>query len=148
DEEKWHPKTRETADHSFPYCVAVALLDGTVTLRSFDKKKLDNPTLRALMQKIRVVEQPEFIGKYPQIMSTRITVRTETGKEYMKQVDFPLGHPKNPMSDREVEEKFRSLAEGKLGRVKTGKVIDLVWTLDRLEDIGALMPLLKVTGRG
>lgn len=147
-EEKWHPKTRETADHSFPYCVAVALLDGTVTLRSFDKRKLGDPTLRALMHKIRVVEQPEFIGTYPQIMSTRITVRTEAGNEYVKQVDFPLGHPKNPMSDREVEDKFRSLAEGKLGRAKTSKVIGLVWTLERLKDIGALMPVLKVTGRG
>jgi len=148
DPEKWHPRTRETADHSFPYAVAVALLDGTVTLQSFGPKRLNDAALQALMQKVRVVEQEEFKGWYPQAMPTRVSVRTAMGKEYVKQVDFPLGHPRNPMSDREVEEKFRALAAGKLDRAQAGKVIDLVWKLDRLKDIGSLMPLLKVTRRG
>jgi len=148
DPEKWHPRTRETADHSFPYSVAVALLDGTVTLQSFGPKRLNDEALQALMQKVRVVEQEEFKGWYPQAMPTRVSVRTAMGKEYVKQVDFPLGHPRNPMSDREVEEKFRALAAGKLDRAQAGKVIDLVWKLDRLKDIGSLMPLLKVTRRG
>ena len=147
DREKWHPRTRETADHSFPYCVAVALLDGTVTLRSFDEKRISDPALQALMQKVRVVEQEEFIGWYPEGMPTRITVRTEGGKEYVKQVDFPLGHPRNPMSDREIEEKFRHLASGKLDRLRSGKVIDLVWKLDTIKDISALMPLLKLSAK-
>jgi 2-methylcitrate dehydratase len=144
DPEKWRPRTRETADHSFPYCVAVALLDGGVTLRSFGERRLGDPALQALMQKIRVVEQPEFRDWYPQGMPTRMTVRTAAGKEYVKQVDFPLGHPRNPMSDREVEEKFRDLARGRLDRKAAGRVIEFVWTLDRVKDIGALMPLLRV----
>jgi len=144
DEAKWRPRTRETADHSFPYCVAVALLDGMVTVRSFGAKRLEDPALHALMQKIRVVEQPELRDWYPQAMPTRVTVRTAAGKEYVRQVDFPLGHPRNPMSDREVEEKFRSLAQGKLDRIRAGKVIDLVWKLDALKNVGDLMPLLKV----
>jgi 2-methylcitrate dehydratase len=148
DPEKWAPKTRETADHSFPYCVAAALLDGTVGHRSFDDKRLNDHVILALMQKVRVVEQPEFAGWYPQAMPTRITVRTKAGKEYVKQVDFPLGHPRNPLSDREIEEKFRHLATGKLDRVKAGRVIETVWALDRLKDIGALMPLLKVKDHG
>lgn len=141
---KWRPRSRETADHSFPYCVAVALLDGTVALRSFDEKRLADPTVLALMQKVRVVEQEEFKGWYPQAMPTRVTVRTAAKKEYVKQIDFPLGHPRNPMSDREVEEKFRGLAARKLDRARAGKVIQTVWKLETLEDVGALMPLLKV----
>ncbi len=101
--------------------------------------------LHALMQKVRVVEQPEFVGRYPQAMPTRITVRTATGKEYVNQVDVPLGHPRNAMPDRDVEDKFRRLATGILERARAGKVIDLVWKLDALDDVGALMPLLKVT---
>ena len=144
DPEKWHPQTRETADHSFPYCVAVALLDGDVTLRSFDQKRLADPGLHAFMQKVRVIQQPEFIGRYPQAMSTRVTVRTKAGKDYVKQVDYPLGHPRNPMSDREVEDKFLQLAAGRLGRARAGKIIDLVWKLDTLKDVNVFMPLLKV----
>lgn len=147
DPEKWRPQTRETADHSFPYCVAVTLLDGKVTLRSFEAKRLADPVLHELIQKVRVVPQPEFVGCYPQAMTTRLTVRTKAGKDYVNQVDYPLGHPKNRMSDHEVEDKFRRLAAGKLDRAHTKKVIDLVWGLDQLSDISALMPLLKMNRR-
>ena len=146
--EKWRPHTRETADHSLPYCVAVALLDGKVTLRSFEAKRLADHVLHELIQNVRVVPLPEFAGRYPLAMPTRITVRTKAGNNYVKQVDYPLGHPKNRMSDHEVEDKFRRLAAGKLDRARMKQVIDLVWKLDQLKDISTLMPLLKLTGRG
>jgi 2-methylcitrate dehydratase len=147
DREKWQPQTRETADHSFPYCVAVALLDGKVTLHSFAAKRLGDPVLNELMQKVRVTQQPEFGGRYPRAMPTRITVRTKAGKDYVKQVDYPLGHPTNPMSDHEVEDKFHLLAAGKLDRARRKKVIDLVWNLEQVQDIRALIPLLKMNRR-
>src|SRR6478752_10491427 len=62
DPEKWQPATRETADHSLPYCVAAALLHGSVTLQSFGRKRLRDPVVRNLMKKIRVVQLPEFEG--------------------------------------------------------------------------------------
>jgi 2-methylcitrate dehydratase len=147
DPEKWRPRTRETADHSFPYCVAVALLDGKVTIRSFEAKRLADPVLHELTQKVRVIPQPEFVGCYPQALPTRITVRTKTGSVYVHQVDYPLGHPKNRMSDCEIEAKFRSLAAGKLDRARTNKVLDIVWKLDHLKEINVLMPLLKMHRR-
>ncbi|MDE3039561.1 MAG: MmgE/PrpD family protein [Nitrospirota bacterium] len=148
DPEKWHPRTRETADHSFPYCVAVSLMDGTVTPRSFDKHRLADSALSSLIQKIRVIQQPEFVGRYPQAMPTRVTVRTQSGKEYVKQVDYPLGHPRNPMPDHEVEQKFLRLAAGHLDRARAKHLIDLIWQLERVKDISTLMPLLKRKGRG
>jgi len=147
DPEKWRPRTRETADHSFPYCVAAALLDGKITLRSFDDARLTDPALHALMQKVRVVPWPGFVGRYPEAMPTRITVRTRTGNAYLQEVDHPLGHPKNPMSDRQVEDKFRLLAGKTLSRERMNAVIRSVWTLDRLRDIGKLMPLLRIRNR-
>lgn len=148
DPEKWHPRTRETADHSFPYCVAVSLLDGAVTHRSFGRKRLADSALSSLIQKIRVIQQPEFMGRYPQAMPTRVTVRTQSGKEYVKQADYSLGHPRNPMSDHDVEEKFLSLAAGQLDRAGARQVIDLAWQLDRVKDISTLMPLLTVKRKG
>lgn len=148
DPEKWHPRTRETADHSFPFCVAVSLMDGAVTHRSFDKKRLADSALASLIQKIRVTRQPEFIGRYPHAMPTRVTVRTQSGNEYVKQMDYPLGHPRNPMPDHEVEQKFLRLAAGQLDRARAKHVIDLIWQLERVKDISTLMPLLKRKGRG
>lgn len=144
DPEKWQPATRETADHSVPYCVAVALLHSCVTLQSFGQKRLRDPAVRGLMKKIRVVPQPEFAGRYPRTMPTRITVKTEAGKTYMSQVDVPVGHPGNPMSDRDLEEKFRRLAARRLNRPRIDRLIEFLWNLDQVKDIGTLMPLLRI----
>jgi 2-methylcitrate dehydratase len=143
--EKWQPTTRETADHSFPYCVAVALLDGRVTLQSFGPKRLRDSALAEFMKKIRVVRDDDFVDRYPAAMPTPITVRTREGKAYTKQKDLPLGHPGNPMSDQEVEAKFRSLVSRRLGRTRTERLIHSVWQLDRLRDIGTMMPLMRVS---
>jgi 2-methylcitrate dehydratase len=144
DPEKWQPSTRETADHSFPYCVAVALLDGRVTLPSFGEKRLRDPVLLDLMKKTRVVRAAEFIDRYPDAMPTRITVTTETGRSYKKQTDIPLGHPLQPMSDREVAEKFLRLARGRLDRSRTATLVEAIWTLDEAKDLSGIMGLLKV----
>ncbi len=53
---RWHPRSRESADHSVPYLVAATLMDGTVTLRSFNDAHLHNPELHALIEKIEVAE--------------------------------------------------------------------------------------------
>jgi 2-methylcitrate dehydratase len=148
DPEKWQPATRETADHSFPYCVAVALLDGRLTLSSFSPARLRDAAVRNLMKKVRVVRQPEFVERYPKAMPTSVTVKTGAGKSYLRQVDIPLGHPGNPMSDRELEAKVRRLAAGRLDRARIDRLIRFVWRLDEARDIGALMPLLRIKGRG
>jgi 2-methylcitrate dehydratase len=145
DPEKWQPTTRETADHSFPYCVAVALLDGRVTLQSFGEKRLKDPALLDLMKKTRVVRAPEFVDRYPETMPTGITVTTQAGRSYKKQVDIPLGHPLHAMSDREVEEKFRDLARGRLDRTRIDRLLDAIWTLDQAKDLGSIMGLLRVS---
>jgi 2-methylcitrate dehydratase len=144
DPEKWQPTTRETADHSFPYCVAVALVDGRVTMNSFSPKRLRDPALHALMKNIHVVNVPEFERRYPTTMPTRITVRTTKGAVYSRQVEQPLGHPGHPMSDREVEDKLRRLAARRVDRAQLNRLIDFVWNLEQEKDMARLMPLLKV----
>ena len=147
DPEKWHPKTRETADHSFPYCVSVALLDGKVTLRSFSDHRLRDQALRSLIGRVRVVEHKDCAGCYPETVPTHLRVKTASGKEYERLVHLPLGHPHNRMSDTEVEQKFVALAGKILGRRKTQRVLEFVWNLDKVKDIGALMPLLTVSAK-
>jgi 2-methylcitrate dehydratase len=79
-------------------------------------------------------------------MPTRITVKTEAGKTYIRQVDVPVGHPGNPMSDRDLEGKVRRLAAGRLSRPRIDRLVDFVWAFDRARDVGTLMPLLRVKG--
>ncbi|MBX7246961.1 MAG: MmgE/PrpD family protein [Candidatus Sumerlaeaceae bacterium] len=142
--EKWRPTTRETADHSLPYCVAAALTDGNVTLDSFDDARLKDEKLLALVQKIKVQADAELNKRYPEGIPNRITVTTKDGAKHAKEVIFPRGHARNPMTDSEVESKFRSMADVRLGADRAGKVLEQCWQLDRLKDLAPLMELVVV----
>ncbi|HEY4674283.1 MAG TPA: MmgE/PrpD family protein [Nitrososphaerales archaeon] len=140
--ERWNPQTRETADHSLPYCVAAALMDGTITMDSFSIKRIKDKKLHRFLQNVTVTEDKQFSKNYPEKMSNRIIIHA-SHRKYVKQVDYPRGHPKNYMTDKELEEKFRSLAMRKLGRAKTERVLDSLWSLEQ-SDIGDIMSMVKV----
>ena len=142
DPEKWRPRTRETADHSLPYCVAVALEDGRVGLAQFDAAHLRDPRIRALLGKTRVEEDAELSALYPASIGNLIEVITPSGKS-TERVDTPRGHPKNPMSDAEVEKKFRALCDGKIPRPRADRILRSVWRLERARDLGSLTSLLR-----
>src|SRR4029079_18905872 len=63
--EKWHPTTRETADHSMPYVVASVLIDGAYTDAIFAPERLKDPRTLALMKRIVIAEDAEFNRRYP-----------------------------------------------------------------------------------
>ena len=140
--EKWNPQTRETADHSLPYCVAVALMDGTVTMDSFSLERIKDKKLQSFLQNIVVTEHKQFTRNYPEKMSTHIIIHT-SDRKYEKQVNYPKGHPKNYMTDKELEEKFRSLASKKLGKTKAEKLLNYLWSL-QTRNIGDIMAMVKV----
>lgn len=144
DQEKWHPKTRETADHSLPFCVAVALTDGKISPRSFSPHRLNDPVLLNLMEKIRVEEVKDFSERYPDAMATKIDVTLMDGKTFTAQIDHPRGHPRRPLTDRELELKFQKLTSRKIGREDRSKIIQTVWELDHLKDVKSLVSALPV----
>ena len=63
---------RETADHSLPYMLAIALRDGRITPASFEPQRYLDPSLRPLMNRIRVAESPEFTRRFPQELRSQI----------------------------------------------------------------------------
>src|SRR5690606_16188608 len=79
DPEKWQPRTRETADHSLPYCTAVALREGNVTLDSFDEQHLNDPALLSLVAKIRIHRDAALTARYPRGIPNRIMVTLADG---------------------------------------------------------------------
>lgn len=107
DAHHWAPRTRETADHSLPYVVAVALLDGTVGRASFSSARLTDPAVSALMAKVTVVEDPALSAQYPDAAPSRVVVGLESGESISAEVLYPAGHARCPMSEAQVEQKFR-----------------------------------------
>ncbi|MGO8672171.1 MAG: MmgE/PrpD family protein [Capsulimonadaceae bacterium] len=142
--EKWHPTTRETADHSLPYCVAVALTEGKLTQDSFDASHLCDEQILGLIERIEVMANSEMDARYPAGIPNLIRVRTIEGDTLEKEVTYPRGHSANPMEDIEVEEKFRALADPVLPRNRVDEVIARCWSLDRETSIASLLRLLVV----
>ena len=117
DDAKWDPQTRETADHSQPYCIARALLDGEVTIESFRESALEDPEVRSLIDAMEVRERAEYTDAYGEQFPHRMRIHTSEDV-YETEVRFPKGHPENPLSADELAEKFRlaapALSEGRI----------------------------------
>jgi 2-methylcitrate dehydratase len=144
DPEKWRPQTRETADHSLPYCIAVALTDGDVTLDSFSDQRLHDESLLDLVAKIKIQRNAELTTRYPRGIPNRITVTLKDGRSFTAENEFPRGHDHNPMSDDEVINKFQRLSRGLLNELAQRKIIDLCLHLEDLEDVRQLLEMFPV----
>jgi len=139
--EKWRPMTRETADHSLPYCVAVALLDGAVTMESFEPERISDPRVAGIMQKITVGRNAELSAQYPQATPNEIRIELNSGKLLRSRVTYGRGHPKNPMTDTEVEAKFRSLARPVISERTVDRLIAAMWKLEEVSDLGSFLKM-------
>ena len=115
DPEKWRPKTRETADHSLPYCTVVALIDGEVSAAQFTPERLGDERLLELVARTTVVEDPTLSAGYPAGIPNRVSVTLDDGTTLVEEVAFPPGHDKNPLSDAQLRAKFDGLVEPALG---------------------------------
>lgn len=143
DPSKYDPHTKETADHSLPYVIAAALVDRQVTPAQFEMKKIMDPAIRAQLKKVEVVGDPEIEKVFPALQRVIVNITTTDGRSFSKQLDYPKGDPRNPLSDAEIEEKFKALAEGVLSAKAQNKLIDAIWNLEKMASVSRLMALMK-----
>ncbi|MEM2909823.1 MAG: MmgE/PrpD family protein [Nitrososphaerota archaeon] len=129
DPEKWDPHTKETADHSLMWIAAAALVWGPIRFEHYGDVR--NPTVLSLMKKMEVRVDPELDRMYPAAFPNRMTVVTKNGRKFTEQVDYAKGHPKNPMSDAELEKRFHELTAGIMPEAQRKRLLQKLW---RLED--------------
>jgi 2-methylcitrate dehydratase len=137
--EKWAPKTHETADHSLPYTVAVALVDGTVTPSSYEDARLNDPMLLGLMKKISVREDAALTAMFPEKTATILNVHLKSGEVIVERVEYPKGHARNPVTNPEIELKFRGLVSGLLTNAQADRIVEFVNSLEQQPDVSALI---------
>jgi 2-methylcitrate dehydratase len=141
DPSKYDPRTKETADHSLPYVIAAAVADRQVTPLQFTDQKIMDPTIRAQLHKVEVVADPEIEALFPELQRVIVTVVTTDGREFTKQVDYPKGDPRNPLTDQEIEEKFDALAAPIMSEQDRQRLKEAVWSLEDVDSISELMEL-------
>jgi 2-methylcitrate dehydratase len=140
-ETNWRPETRESADHSLPFVMAVALMEGSVEIRHYDQMYYKRPDVRALMQKIKVRIGEEPVAAWPEVPLSIVEVELRSGKVLSTKVAYHLGHFKRLMTDEEEERKFRPLAEPLLPKQQIDDLLACLRRLDQIERVGELIAL-------
>jgi 2-methylcitrate dehydratase len=117
----------------------MALLEGKIDNSTYSEKKFRDPKILEFLKKITVVEDRTLSLRYPEAVANRVTVRLSSGRVVSKQIDYHKGHPKNPMSDAEVEEKFQRLTRKYLDKNHARRILDSVWNLEKAKDVAKLV---------
>ncbi len=135
DPVKKYPKNKETADHSSYYLTAIALIDRQIGPAQFTPEKFQDPRVLELISKVTLQGDPSLDKARPAGISEIVT---KQGKRYQCRVDHPRGHARNPMTDEEIVEKFKSMASRHMKTGRMDELIETVFNLDTLNDIGSL----------
>ena len=143
---KFGPKTdvhtKEDADHSLPYLLAVAALDGDVQPAQLSPKRIEKPDVQGLLQKVKVRPDARFTSRYPGEVPTRVTVRLKGGKSYTHEVkDYP-GFATRPFTWEDSATKFDKLVVGHTDKGLCREIKDAVRSLENIQ-VRELMKLLS-----
>ncbi len=109
--EKWDPQTRETADHSLPYLVAVMLADGRIDhTAAFSLQRVSDPNLRPLMDRISIEPAADLTALHPDVLKSRVVIAVRNGTTARYETTPPPGDWQNPMTAADVRSKYDSMA--------------------------------------
>jgi 2-methylcitrate dehydratase PrpD len=135
------PVNSVAAQYSIPFSVALALSCGKIGPEELTPANLQDPELLGLAQKVQVSVDPELDQLFPEKTAIRVVIHTSRG-EFSTTVEYPKGDPNNPMSDAELEEKFRWLTAGLIGEEKSDQLRGTVDQLDQMTNVRQLVSLL------
>lgn len=130
-EEKWNPKSRETADHSLPYIVAVSLLDGDVTRESYLPERLADPKTLALMQ---LISSEPLDGLHD--FEPQLKIELRNGEVIDVASSAPAGDLRNPIENARLSRKFGQASAGLLSEKGCSELEAALWDLADMKDLG------------
>jgi 2-methylcitrate dehydratase len=138
-------QTKEQADHSLPYLLAVAILDGDVQPAQFKPNRIIKADVQGLLKKVSVRAKHEYTDEYPEKMPAKITVRFQDGKVIEHEVqDYP-GLASHPFTWDDSVEKFDRLVAGRIDEGLNREIKGAVRSLENVQ-VRDLMKLLSRVG--
>ncbi len=132
DPHKYRPESRETADHSLPYCIAAALVDHKITTQSFSDEKLKDPRIWEVIDRIKGEASVEFEKMFPAKQPSKVVVKTKDGREFSEYLEYPKGDPREPMTMEDLDNKFNALAASLLDEAGQKRVKDSIFGCENL----------------
>jgi 2-methylcitrate dehydratase len=143
--EKWHPQTHETADHSIPYAAAVVLKYGNIAGEYYEDPYLHDKALLDLVGRVKVVPSEEADKTEQEFNLCELEVVLKSGARKSFRVEYHRGHFKNPMTDAEMEEKFRSMAQKQLPPDRVDSLLRILWSIENEPQLNKLIAATVVS---
>ena len=134
--------TKEDADHSLPYLLAVGILDGDVQPAQLEPSRIAKPDVQELLQKVTIRPDESITARYPAEIPSRVTVRLKNGESFTHEVsDYPGAYTR-PFTWEEIEAKFDKLAASHATEKSRQKIKNAVRSLDNIQ-VSDLMKVLS-----
>ena len=132
DPTKYRPESRETADHSLPYCLAAAMVDKKITTDSFSDEKLNDPRIYEVIDRIKGEPSQEFEKMFPAKQPSKVIVKTTDNREFEEYLEYPKGDPREPMTMEDLENKFNSLVGEKFDSSRKIQIKDSIFDCENM----------------
>ena len=142
--DKWRPQTSETADHSIPYSAGVVLMYGKIEPEHYHDPYLHDPRLLELISRIKCLPSDEADRMEREFNLCELEIVLKSGARKTTRVEYHRGHFKNPMTDAEMEEKFRLMAVKHMSADRVDALLRLLWELETVPQVSALIAATRV----
>ncbi|MEW6702370.1 MAG: MmgE/PrpD family protein [Bacteroidota bacterium] len=133
DPHKYRPESRETADHSLPYCIAAAIVDRKITTQSFSDEKLKDPRIWKVIDKIKGEASFEFEKMFPEKQPSKVVIKTKDGREFSEYLEYPKGDPREPMTTDDLENKFNALSSELLSAKRQREIKEMIFDCENFD---------------
>jgi 2-methylcitrate dehydratase len=147
DPERVHPMSREAADHSFTFIVAVALADGRFGPEQFEGERWCDPAVAALMSKIVLRRDAAWNTRAPGSYPCSIRASDGDGREHYVEVPYPPGFSRGGLDEKIVLDKFHAVTDSILDRAPRARIEDAVMAFDRHPSAETLNNAIAIEGR-
>lgn len=138
---KKYPRDAENADHSAFYANAIAIKERHFGPSSVEPQKFNDPVILDLIEKIRIEPDPDLSTHSSAGISEIITL---DGRKFEKRIDLPHGFGDDPLTDKELEDKFREMALKHMSEEQIQKILNLIWNIGTLDNMSNLAKLTVV----
>jgi 2-methylcitrate dehydratase PrpD len=148
EEAKCNPKNIVEAQFSMPFGAAVAVLFGKASLDEYADVNIQSPDVKRIMEKVHCVADDKLEEEFPKKWPAFAEILTESGRTYSASIDYPKGDPENPLTWKELIEKFGSLVSPIYLEERIDRIIDTIMTLEKEKSLDRLGELLLKTESG